>query len=194
MILDDTYTPIATVTSGGDLGPHQADMHESAITSQGTMLLTSYPEVRADLSSLGGPKDGWVLEGVVQEVDIATGAVVFEWRSLDHVPVSDTYQPFRSGEGTQAQPFDYFHLNSVQDDGPDHILISARHTHAVYELDRATGPSPGGSVAGTATSRSARGPRSPGSTTPGARPTGRSPCSTTRRPRSPRADCASRWT
>ncbi|HUX71426.1 MAG TPA: arylsulfotransferase family protein, partial [Cellulomonadaceae bacterium] len=139
VILDDTYTRIATVTTGGDLGPHQADMHESAITSQGTMLLTSYPEVRADLSSIGGPKDGWVLEGVAQEVDIATGAVVFEWRSLDHVPVSDTYQPLTAGEGTQANPFDYFHINSVQDDGPDQVLVSARHTHAIYEVSRQTG-------------------------------------------------------
>lgn len=139
VILDDTYTQIATVTTGGDLGPHQADMHESYITPQGTMLLTSYPEVEMDLSSIGGPSDGWVLDGVVQEVDIATGAVLFEWRALDHVPLTDTYQPLTAGQGTQANPFDYFHINSVQDDGPDQVLVSARHTHAVYEVARATG-------------------------------------------------------
>ena len=139
VILDDTYTQIATVTTGGDLGPHQADIHESEITPQGTMLLTAYPEVRADLSSIGGPKDGWVLEGVAQEVDIATGKVLFEWRSLDHVPISDTYQPLNPGDGTKAQPFDYFHINSVQDDGPNQLLISARHTHTIYEVSRQTG-------------------------------------------------------
>ncbi|HEX2856309.1 MAG TPA: arylsulfotransferase family protein [Propionibacteriaceae bacterium] len=139
VILDDTYTRIATVTTGGDLGPHEADMHESEITPQGTMLLTSYPEVRADLSGIGGPKDGWVLEGVAQEVDIATGKVRFEWRSLDHVPVTDTYQPLNSGDGTQAKPFDYFHINAVQIDGPGQVLISARHTHAIYQVARATG-------------------------------------------------------
>ena len=138
-ILDDTYTQIATVTTGGDLGPHQADLHESDITPQGTMLLTSYPEVRADLSSIGGPQNGWVLEGVAQEVDIATGAVLFEWRSLDHIPISDTFQPLTAGEGTQANPFDYFHINSVQDDGPDQVLVSARHTHAIYDVARQTG-------------------------------------------------------
>ena len=139
VILDDTYTQIATVTTGGDLGPHQADIHESDITPQGTMLLTSYPEVRADLSSIGGPSNGWVLEGVAQEVNISTGAVVFEWKSLDHIPISDTYQPLTAGEGTRANPFDYFHINSVQDDGPDQVLISARHTHAIYEVARQTG-------------------------------------------------------
>lgn len=139
VILDDTYTRIATVTTGGDLGAHEADMHESEITPEGTMLLTSYPEVKADLTAVGGPKDGWVLEGVAQEVDIATGKVLFEWRSLDHVPITDTYEPLNPGDGTQAKPFDYFHINSVQNDGAGRVLISARHTHAIYEVARSTG-------------------------------------------------------
>jgi hypothetical protein len=138
VILDDTYTQIATVTTGGSIGAHQADMHESDITPQGTILLTSYPEVQADLSSIGGPKNGWVLEGVAEEVDIATGRVLFEWNSLDHVPVSDTYQPIGEGDGTKANPFDYFHINSVSLDGPDQLLISSRHTHTIYEVARAT--------------------------------------------------------
>ncbi len=139
VILDNTYTQIASVTTGGDIGPHEADLHESDITPQGTILLTSYPEVRADLSSIGGPKDGWVLEGVAEEVNIATGAVVFEWKSLDHVPVTDTYQPLVAGDGTEANPFDYFHINSLQLDGPNQVLISARHTHTIYEVARSTG-------------------------------------------------------
>jgi len=139
VILDNTYTQIAAVTTGGNLEAHQADMHESDITPQGTMLLTSYPEVQADLSSIGGPKNGWVLEGVAEEVDIATDKVLFEWNSLDHVPITDTYQPIGEGDGTKANPFDYFHINSVALDGPDQLLISARHVHAVYEVGRATG-------------------------------------------------------
>ena len=139
VILDNTYNQIAAVTTGGNLGAHQADMHESDITPQGTILLTAYPEVQADLSSIGGPKNGWLLEGVAEEVDIATGKVLFEWNSLDHVPITDTYQPIGEGDGTQANPFDYFHINSVALDGPDQLLISARHTHTVYEVGRATG-------------------------------------------------------
>jgi hypothetical protein len=139
VVLDSSYTEIARVTTGGSVGPHQADMHESQITPQGTMLLTSYPAVQADLSSIGGPADGWVLDGVAQEVDIATGQVLFEWRALDHVPISATYQVRAADEGTRDKPFDFFHLNSVQPDGKGHLLLSARHTHTVYEVDRVTG-------------------------------------------------------
>jgi hypothetical protein len=139
IVLDDTYTEIARVTTGGDLGPHLADMHEDEITPYGSMLIVSYPTVQTDLSSIGGPVDGWALDGVVQEIDIATGKVLFEWRSLDHVPVDATYQPIAKDEGTRDKPFDYFHLNSVKLDGADHLLVSARHTHGVYRIDRATG-------------------------------------------------------
>lgn len=139
VILNENYQQVATVTTGGDLGPHKADMHESLITPQGTMLLTSYPKVQVDLTSVGGPKDGWVFEGVAQEVDIATGKVLFEWKSLDHVPLTDSYQPLGKGDGTKDQPYDYFHINSVQDDGADQVLVSSRDTHAVYEISRSTG-------------------------------------------------------
>jgi Arylsulfotransferase (ASST) len=89
--------------------------------------------VPADLSAYGGPAQGQLLEGVVQEIDIATGAVVFEWHSAEHVPVSESYLPQTAGL------WDYFHLNSIDVTDDDDILVSARHTSTVYKLDRASG-------------------------------------------------------
>jgi hypothetical protein len=89
-----------------------------------------------------------VLDNVVQEVDVATGRVLFEWNAGDHVPVTDTYRELvpdaaatddeRDEDGSEAAPFDWFHVNSVAEDG-DALLVSARNTHAVYSVDRATG-------------------------------------------------------
>jgi hypothetical protein len=75
----------------------------------------------------------------VQEIDILSGRVLFEWSSLDQVPVTDTYQGFSGG--TKDSPFDYFHVNSIAiaDDGD--LLVSARNTCAVYKVAR-----PGGQV------------------------------------------------
>jgi hypothetical protein len=71
---------------------------------------------------------------VIQEIDIATGRLLFEWHSLDAIRLRERYDRAERG-----QPFDYFHLNSI-DVGPDgNLLISARNTCAVYELDRRTG-------------------------------------------------------
>jgi Arylsulfotransferase (ASST) len=127
--MDDTYRVITTVRAGNGL---TTDGHEFLLTPQNTALITSYHDVPYDLSPLGGPKDGQVTEGVVQEVDVATGRVLFEWHSLDHVPLADSYLPVDS-------PYDYFHINAVNLDEDGNLLISARHTWTVYKVDRHTG-------------------------------------------------------
>lgn len=144
-IMDTSYKKIATVTTGGDLNKGHADIHEASLTPQGTMLLTSYAKVKHDLSKVGGPKDGWILDGVIQEVDVATGDVVFEWHSLDHVPVTGTKSkpegdPDKDDDsGTKEVPFDYFHINSISEDTDGSLLVSARNTHSVYNISHDSG-------------------------------------------------------
>jgi hypothetical protein len=132
-IADSSYNIIASVRAGNGL---DADQHEFVLTPRGTALLTIYHAVPYDLSSVGGSPNGKVFDCIVQEVDIATGAVLFEWHSLDHVPLSDSYAPLPP---SPSIPWDYFHVNSVNLDGGDHLLISARHTWTVYDVNRQTG-------------------------------------------------------
>ncbi|MFC7402980.1 arylsulfotransferase family protein [Citricoccus sp. GCM10030269] len=157
IILDQSYEEIARVTTGGSLEPGHADFHDSTITEDGTMLISAYEPTPADLSEVGGPEDGYAENAIIQEIDIATGEVVFEWSALDHVPVTDTKDDFGDQEkdlkerlekdegadevklGTEEHPFDYFHLNSITEDDDGSLLVSARHTSAVYRLDRTTG-------------------------------------------------------
>jgi Arylsulfotransferase (ASST) len=137
VIADSSYRTIATVNAGHGL---QVDLHEFVITPQDTALVTAARPMRADLSKLGGPAKGTVLSGTVQEIDIASGRVLFQWDSLDHVPVTDTYQAFTGG--TAANPFDYFHVNSIAIAPDGDLIVSARNTCAVYKVTR-----PGGQVA-----------------------------------------------
>ena len=128
-IFDQSYRQIAEVRAGDGL---QADVHELLLTPQGTALITAYVEVTRDLSAIGGPSAHPTLDSVFQEVDLATGKVLLEWHSLDHVAITDTYSPILS-------PFDYFHINSV-DVAPDgNLLVSARNTWGVYKIDRKSG-------------------------------------------------------
>ncbi|WP_299955378.1 arylsulfotransferase family protein [uncultured Modestobacter sp.] len=139
VVVDDSYREIATITTGGDIDPGQADFHEGRLTPAGTALITAYVKEPADLTPVGGPADGWVWEGVVQEVDVATGEVLLTWRSLDHVPLEETKSELPEDGGTEEQPFDYFHVNSVAEDADGSLLVSARNTWAVYDIDRTTG-------------------------------------------------------
>ena len=133
-IADSQYKVIAKVAAGNGL---QTDFHELNLTSRGTALITAFRRRKANLSRLRGPARGYVLSGVAQEIDIATGKVVFEWDSLDHVPVTETTH-FRGG-GTANEPFDYFHINSIAYSHDGNLLISGHNTCTVYKVDRATG-------------------------------------------------------
>ena len=125
------YQPIAVVRAGNG---YSTDPHEFSLTRFGTALVTIYSAVQWDLRPVGGAQDGTVLDSIVQEIDIATGNVLYEWHSLDHVAVSDTYRKLVAGA-----PFDYFHVNSVDKAANGNLLVSARHTSTVYDLDRTTG-------------------------------------------------------
>ena len=145
VIADSSYREIHRVSAAGGLAEDGADFHEFRITDDDTMLWVAYVPTPADLSEIGGPQDGWVLDGVVQEVDIASGELLFEWSALDHVPVTDTIADFFADRavddplGTREDPVDYFHINSVAVDDDGSLLISARATHAVYSIDAETG-------------------------------------------------------
>jgi hypothetical protein len=132
-IADRSYHVIATVNAGHGL---TADVHEFRLTREGTALITIYHTVPGDLSSVGGPADGLVTEGVVQEIDIASGRVLFEWHSLDHVPIEESHLAPPTSATTA---YDYFHLNAVNPDDDGNLIISSRHTWTVYKLDRHTG-------------------------------------------------------
>ena len=132
VLMDRSYRTVAVVHAGDG---YQADFHEFQLTPQGTALLDATGFVRDNLTGVGGPSNGTVLDDIIQEVDVKTGHVLWEWHSLGHVPLSASYMPYSS-----SQPFyDYFHLNSIQQLPNGNLLISARHTWSVYEISRKTG-------------------------------------------------------
>jgi hypothetical protein len=134
VIADSSYQEITRVCAGNG---YRGDHHEFLISPQDTALFTIYGKVHnMDLSSVGGPKDGKVLDGIAQEVDIETGEVLFEWHSLEHVSIEESYYEPRKDPGWS---FDYFHINSIDVDHDSNLLISARRTSAVYKIDRKTG-------------------------------------------------------
>ncbi len=81
---------------------------------------------------MGGSRDGTIQDAIFQEVDVATGRVLLEWHSLDHIPTTESYWPL-------TEDWDYVHLNSIDVDQDGNLLVSARNTHTIYKIDRRTG-------------------------------------------------------
>ncbi len=133
VLMDESYREVARVRAGNG---YDGDHHEFLISPQDTALFDIYGRVPMDLSPYGGGADSTALEGIVQEVDVETGEVLFEWHSLEHVGVEESYT---SPPENPEYAHDYFHINSIDVDLDDNLIVSARRTSAVYKIDRSSG-------------------------------------------------------
>ncbi len=134
IVADSSYRTLFHVRAGNG---YHTDLHDFHLTGSDTALFTVFDPIHCDLSKVGGPREGALTDGVFQEVDLATGLVRREWHSVDHVSPSQSYSSGSSS--TDEWPFDYFHINSVQQRADGSFLVSSRNTSALYVLDPKTG-------------------------------------------------------
>jgi Arylsulfotransferase (ASST) len=127
VILNTQYQQIATVQAANGL--QGMDLHEFLVTPQGDAYIVGVSPVH--YPGMGRP----LMDAVVQEIDIKTGLVLFEWHALDHVPITESF--FK--KGAPGYVFDPYHLNSVALDTDGNLIISMRNTWAVYKVDHNTG-------------------------------------------------------
>ena len=134
VIANSAYEDVARVRAGNGL---QADLHDFQLTPAGTALITAYDPIYCNLTAVGGPSDGALTDATMQEIDIKTGLVMFQWTSLDHVALDASHEIAHTSSA--AAPFDFFHLNSIDVLKDGSLLVSARNTWAAYDLDPGTG-------------------------------------------------------
>jgi hypothetical protein len=135
VLADTSYREVARVRAAGT---EQADQHDFVITPRNTALFCIYDPIPYDLSPIGGPKNGVLHDGVIQELDIATGRKLFEWRASQHVGLNESYAPLPVGDSSHL-PYDYFHANSIGLAADGNIIISSRHCWTTFKLDKTTG-------------------------------------------------------
>jgi Arylsulfotransferase (ASST) len=140
VIMDKYYRVVRSIEPSGSYQA-SSDMHEFMVIEDGkSALMTQYLRSAYDLC----PWDlcdgfGYIQEGAFQEIDVETGKVNFEWKSLDHVDPSESYvgpgTTEISGSGQRMDsPWDYFHINSIDKNQDGDYLISARHVSALYKI------------------------------------------------------------
>jgi hypothetical protein len=131
VVMNSGYQTVATVKGGNGL---QADLHEFQIAANGIAYVTAYNPIHCDLASAQGPSGGVILDAVIEEIDMKTGLVRWEWHSLDHVRATDS-----ETSPPKTTPWDWFHLNSIDPESNGDIFISARNTWAGYQIQAGTG-------------------------------------------------------
>jgi hypothetical protein len=131
VIMDSSYRVVARLQAGNG---RPSDLHEFVLTKHGTALVSAWEMRTGDLRAVGGPASAPVIGGVLQELELPSGRVLFEWRSLDHVAIAESHQPW-----TPQGAYDYFHINSVELDHDGNYIVSARNTWAVYKIHAGSG-------------------------------------------------------
>jgi hypothetical protein len=126
------YQPLARVLAGNG---YKADLHEFRLSAQGTAWIDAFDPVKLNLTSMGGPADAVVNDSIVQEIDVKTGLVMWEWHALGHIPLHDSYAPMHH----TSVNWDYVHVNSIDPGTNGDVLLSARNTWAIYDVDIHTG-------------------------------------------------------
>ncbi len=131
MVLDKDYNIIDSVqTQNGYL----ADMHDFRILPNGNYMLIAYEHVPVDMSKVvpGGNPNAVVVGTVIQELDKDKNCV-FQWRSMDRIPILATKDDPRKAM------FEHVHGNSLFLDKDGNLITSFPTTFEIVKIDMVTG-------------------------------------------------------
>lgn len=136
MQINSNYEEAYTIRGANGL---PADLHEFHITLNETAVFAVYEVKPLDLRDADGPEDGWIYDGVFQEVDIETNELLFQWSASEHISL-DERERDREGNGDdEAHPWDFYHINSIDKDELGNFLVSSRYMGSLAYIDGRTG-------------------------------------------------------
>lgn len=121
------------------------DGHEFRELQNGNVLVDTYaPGAKVNLRRFGGPRSAAAVFAEIQEVR-PDGRVAWRWNSRGKIGLAETGRWWRnvlsnakvSARGVHT--FDPVHINSIEPRGSDELVVSMRHTDAIYGIERSTG-------------------------------------------------------
>jgi hypothetical protein len=139
VLYNSAYQKVAAVRAGNG---YSADLHEFRLTPQGTAWIDIFDPIYMNLSSDHGLSDGILTDSVIEEVDVKTGLVMWQWHALGHIAISESHNPAPK----YHYPWDYVHINSIDPgptgeeaasgaDQPGDVLLSSRNTWTLYNVN-----------------------------------------------------------
>jgi hypothetical protein len=131
-VYNTSYQHVRTIRAGNG---YHADLHEIHLTPDGTAWTDDFDPIKMNLSGVGGKSDGVLTDSIIQQIDIKTGLVMWEWHALGHIPLSESNNPVPK----YSYPWDYVHINSISPGPNGDVLLSSRNTWALYDVDIASG-------------------------------------------------------
>jgi hypothetical protein len=133
-IVDQDYRNVATIKASL---PWIISVHDAVISGPDIWVTVYRTVPNTDLSAEGGASTGILYDSGVQEFNIKTGKLEFTWDAMDHVPLSQAQQ-HAPPPAAAANPWDAYHINSIQLLPGNEMLVSLRNTWAAYLINTKT--------------------------------------------------------
>jgi hypothetical protein len=133
LTVDHQYKAIDTIRMGNG---YFIDNHDLLSLENGHYLTMAYDPQIVDMSKVveGGNPEAVVTGLVIQEVDTDQN-VYFEWRSWDHMEITDA----SDAVDLTAENIDYVHANAFEFDQDGNLLVSQRHMDEITKINYETG-------------------------------------------------------
>jgi len=132
VLYNSAYQQVASIHAGNG---YHADLHEIRLTPEGTAWIDMFDPIYMNLAPYGGLAHGVISDSVIEEIDIKTGLVMWEWHALGHIPPSESHKPISKS----STPWDYVHINSADPGSDGDLLLSSRSTWTLYDVDLRSG-------------------------------------------------------
>jgi hypothetical protein len=132
VLYNSSYQRLGSIRAGNG---YLADLHVIRLTPQGTAWIDMFDPIHMNLRPFGGATDGVLTDSVIQEIDVKTGLVMWEWHSLGHITLRESHNT----PTDTSYPWDYIHVNSIDPGDSNDVLISARNSWALYDVSIKTG-------------------------------------------------------
>jgi EmrB/QacA subfamily drug resistance transporter len=131
VVVNQHYQTVATLR-----GTHgwKLTLHEVIIRGHDAWV-TANKDIPENLSRFGGAYNGAIDDSAVQEYDLRTGKLLYNWDALQRIKPQDSWATLP----TNGFPWDAYHVNSIQLFGNGTFLVSMRDTWAAYLVDIKTG-------------------------------------------------------
>jgi hypothetical protein len=134
-LVNQQYKTVATLAGadGWVLTPH-----EFVVSGANAWVTANKFVSGVNLKAFGGPSNGTIIDSAVQEYNLKTGALVYSWDAIAHIPLSESVALGAKTANSDANAWDAYHINSINLAGGEDFLVSMRNTWGAYLVNAGT--------------------------------------------------------
>ncbi|KAM3478307.1 hypothetical protein MY8738_006041 [Beauveria namnaoensis] len=135
VLLDQSYEMVKELRPVGEISSRPVELK---LTDDGTAIMVMHNATQVH-NPLGSLQNGWINDAIIQEIDMTSNELVFEWRASHHFNVTMSQAATENQGQTPETAFDFFHATGIDLDHKGDYVISSRNMCNAVALRRGHG-------------------------------------------------------